>query len=103
MPRRREAIDVADLGDDQHHEVAADAADPAEHRDAVVVPGKLIDLGGERVDLAFEVGIRRNKTSSAIATELRRSGIPYRVAVKTDSGPSLPPTCPGTRQTGCSW
>ena len=55
MSRRGEALDVADLGDDQHPEVAADAADLAEHRDAFVVLGELVDVGGERVDLAVEV------------------------------------------------
>jgi ABC-type nitrate/sulfonate/bicarbonate transport system substrate-binding protein len=35
VPGGREALDGADLGDDQQREVAADAADLAEHPDAV--------------------------------------------------------------------
>jgi hypothetical protein len=37
----RKAGDVADLGDDQHRGVAADAADLAEHVDAVIGLGRV--------------------------------------------------------------
>src|SRR3954468_19925818 len=40
----REALDGADLGDDQHAQVAADAVDLAEHVDARVVLGAPVDL-----------------------------------------------------------
>ena len=56
-----EAGDVADLGDDEHRGVAADAADLAEHVDAVVGLGALLDLGGRLVALAVEVVDQRDQ------------------------------------------
>ena len=59
-----EAGDVADLGDDQQRGVAADAADLAEHVDAVVFVGALLDLAGRVGDLAMEVEVGAIRLSS---------------------------------------
>jgi hypothetical protein len=55
------AGDVADLGDHEHGGVGADAADLAEHPDAVVVLGALVDLARRCGDLAVEVGDQRQQ------------------------------------------
>jgi hypothetical protein len=55
VSRGGEALDRADLGDDQQRQVAPDAADLTQHLDALVVLGALIDVSGERVDLAVKV------------------------------------------------
>jgi hypothetical protein len=49
-----EATDVADLGDHQHRDVAADAADLTEHLDEGVVVGARVDLAAGLLDLAVE-------------------------------------------------
>jgi hypothetical protein len=54
-----EAHDVADLGDHEHCDVAADAADLAEHLDVGVLLGAGLDLARGEVDLAAEVGDQR--------------------------------------------
>jgi hypothetical protein len=55
MPCGREAVDVADFGDDQHRGVATDAADLGQHLDAIVGFGQLVDLAGGGFDLAVKV------------------------------------------------
>ena len=66
---RPEAGDVADLGDHQHRDVAADAADLAEHLDVVVVLGERVDLAGGQRDLAVEVS---DQTEQALEAPARR-------------------------------
>jgi hypothetical protein len=58
---RSKAGDVGDLGDDQPRGVAPDAADLAEHVDAVVGFGALLDLLGGVIDLAVEVVDERDQ------------------------------------------
>ena len=70
MPGGGEPVDVADLGDDQHRGVAADAADLGEHVDAVVGLGALLDLGGRCVDLAVEVVDQRDQAVQPPARRL---------------------------------
>jgi hypothetical protein len=54
--RRWETVDVADFGDDQHAQVAAD------------VLGALVDLARERVDLAVKVGDQPQQRFESLAT-----------------------------------
>ena len=61
MPGGREAGDVADLGDDQHRGVAPDAADLAQHVDAVIGLRSLLDLAGGRLDLAVKIADQRHQ------------------------------------------
>jgi hypothetical protein len=63
MPRRGEAFDGADLGDDQQREVEPEAMDAAEHPDAVVMTGALVDLGGKPSISRSNSVIRRRSTS----------------------------------------
>ncbi len=56
-----EASDVADLGDDEHRDVAADTTDLREHLDVGIGLRALLDLLGRGVDLAVEVGDQRQQ------------------------------------------
>jgi hypothetical protein len=55
VARAWEALDLADLGDDQHRDVAPDPTDLRQHLDARVVLCEPVDLLCQRVDLAIEV------------------------------------------------
>jgi hypothetical protein len=55
VPGGGQALDVADLGDDQQPDVAADAADLAQHVHARVVGGARVDLDAQRGDLTVKV------------------------------------------------
>jgi hypothetical protein len=55
VPGGGKPSDVADLGDDQHRGVAADAVDLAQKRGALVSLGVAVDLAPGRVDFAVEV------------------------------------------------
>jgi hypothetical protein len=55
VARAGEALDLADLGDDQHRDVAPDPTDLGQHLDARVVLCEPVDLLRQRVDLAIEV------------------------------------------------
>src|SRR6266700_6269737 len=56
-----EALDLADLGDDQHRGVAANPADLRQDVDAVVGLGALLDFAGRVCDLAVEVVDQRQQ------------------------------------------
>ena len=67
MPGRREACDVADLGDDQHRRVAPNPADLTEHSDALVGLRASVDLAGGGGDLAVEVSDQRQQAVQPLA------------------------------------
>ena len=78
MPGGREAVDVADLGDDQHRGVATDPADLGQHVDAIVGFGLLLDLAGGGFDSAAKVcsrpcSWRRVGSASLCEASVRRS------------------------------
>src|SRR5437588_2318600 len=70
MPGVGEALDLADLGDDQHRRVTADAADLSQDLDAIVSFGALIDLGAGRFELAVEVVDQRQQAIQTPAGRL---------------------------------
>ncbi len=61
MSSGREAVDVADLGDDQHRGVAPNAAELGQHGDAIIGLGLLLDLAGGLFDLAVKVADQRHQ------------------------------------------
>jgi len=60
-----EALDLADLGDDQHRGVAANPADLRQDVDAVVGLRPLLNLDGRLGDLAVEVVDQRQQAVEA--------------------------------------
>ena len=67
VPGGREAVDLADLGDHEHRGVAPDAADLAQHLDALVGLRARVDLAGGGGDLAVEVTDQRHQAVQAPA------------------------------------
>jgi hypothetical protein len=72
LPSCLEARDVADLDDHQHRDIAAHAADLAEHLDIRILLGAGVDLARGQVNLAREVGDQRERAVEPAARALRQ-------------------------------
>ena len=67
VARAGEALDLADLGDDQHRDVAPDPTQLSQHLDARVVLCQPVDFCGQRVDLAIEVANQAQQQLEPVA------------------------------------